>query len=147
MGIDAPVCLWHCAARCRVSADYGIAALIRNSGGLGIQALANTLARADRKYCVTFSAGDGPTPRKLVSFAQACAVSATLRRARFGLVGTCFPQMTDVAMDTARWPGAPIVSLPAAKIEQSFAHSHRCRGDRPHRRDAGAAFNWAHRKR
>jgi L-arabinose isomerase len=118
--MDAPVCLWNLQPDSGASAKYDIPALIRNSGGLGIQALANTLARENRIFCVAFSAGNGPIPKKLVVFAQACAVSQRLRRARFGIVGTVFPQMTDVVMDPVAWPGAPIVGLPAEQIEHSF---------------------------
>lgn len=121
--IAAPVCLWNLQPDVGPSPAYDIAGLIRNSGGLGIQALANTLARENRGFCVAYSAADAPVPRKLVVFAQACAASRSLRQARFGIVGTVFPQMTDVVMNAAAWPGAPIVSLPAEQIERAYAEA------------------------
>lgn len=115
-----PVCLWNLQPDAALSPDYDIAALIRNSGGLGIQALANTLARAGRTCTVAFSTLGAAVPGKLLVFVQACAVSQKLRRARFGIIGATFPQMTDIVMETAGWRGTAILSLPVSQIENSF---------------------------
>ena len=131
-----PVCLWNLQPDAGASREYGIAALIRNSGGLGVQALANTLARSGRVFAVAFSREGAGVPRKLVVFAQACAVSGRLRRARFGVIGAVFPQMTDVAMETSAWPGAPIVRIPAANIESAFDRQGRGRGPGTNRGDS-----------
>jgi len=118
--ISQPVCLWNVQPDAGVSPAYDIAGLIRNSGGLGIQALANTLAREGRRFTVVFSTGAGAVPEKLVRFAQAAAVWRRLRSARFGRIGSTFPQMTDIAMNAAAWPGQPPVPVPASGILEAY---------------------------
>jgi L-arabinose isomerase len=118
--VSQPICLWNVQPDAGIPADYDIAALIRNSGGLGIQALANTLAREGRVFTVAFSTEKAPVPLKLQRFTQVAAVWHRLRTARFGRIGDTFAQMTDIAMDTAEWPGAPVVSVPRARILEAY---------------------------
>lgn len=120
-----PVCLWNIQPDEGVSADYDIGKLIRNSGGLGTQALANTLARAGRPFAVAFSTESGSVPPKLTQFAEAAGVWRRLRRARFGRIGTVFESMTDIAMSAEKWRGAAIVSVPASGIVEAYERQTR----------------------
>ena len=118
--LTKPVCLWNIQPDEGVPEDYDIRKLIRNSGGLGTQALANTLAREGRPFTVAFSTESGSLPPKLTQFAEAAAVWNQLRRARFGRIGTLFESMTDIAMSAEKWLGAPIVSVPASGIVEAY---------------------------
>jgi L-arabinose isomerase len=114
--LTQPVCLWNIQPDNGVPPAYDIRALIRNSGGLGIQALANTLARAGRAFTVAFSAAGDALPAKLEAFVEAAAAWRSLQRARFATIGTVFEQMTDIAMDRTRWPGREMPLIPSADI-------------------------------
>jgi L-arabinose isomerase len=118
--LDLPVAIWNLQPASGIPEDYDIRSLIRNSGGLGVQALANTLAREGRHFEVMFSAERESVPEKLIRLLRVAAVAARLRRARFGRIGSVFPQMTDVVMDTAAWPGAAVVDVPPQDIAMSF---------------------------
>jgi L-arabinose isomerase len=115
-----PVCLWNIQPDEGVPADYDIQKLIRNSGGLGTQALANTLAREGRMFSVAYSTERGSIPSKLIRFVETAGVWNWVRRARFGRIGTVFASMTDIAMTAEKWPGEPIVSIPAAGIVEAY---------------------------
>jgi L-arabinose isomerase len=115
-----PVCIWNAQPAPGIPSGYNVAELIRNSGGLGVQALANTLARAGREFEVVFSSGLECIPDKLLRWLRAAGVAAALRRARFGVIGSVFPQMTDVAMDRDNWPGAPIAVVGASELTREF---------------------------
>lgn len=101
--LDLPVALWSVQPARELPQPYGIQELIRNSGNLGVEALANTLVREGRFFRTFFSTESAPTPDALMQFLRVSAVVADLRRATFGRVGSIFPQMTDVQMDVARW--------------------------------------------
>jgi L-arabinose isomerase len=119
-GTPAPVCLWNVQPDESPSPDYDIGGLIRNSGGLGIQALANTLVREGRTFTVVCSSGRGSIPEKLLRFAQAAAVWRRLRNSRFGRIGSTFPQMTDIAMNADAWPFVPAVPVPPSGILEAY---------------------------
>jgi L-arabinose isomerase len=118
--LTEPVCLWNIQPDEGVSADYDIGTLIRNSGGLGTQALANTLAREGRPFVVAFSTERDSIPDKLTRFAEAAAVWNRLKRARFGRIGTVFESMTDIAMRADKWRATPIVSVAASGILEAY---------------------------
>ncbi len=99
--LRCPVIIWNLQPDLRVSPDYDLTTLIRNSGSLGLSALANTMARS------------GQTFRALVSCAESTSVDEgmnrllaelrtahVLRKATIGVIGSTFSQMTDIALDT-----------------------------------------------
>lgn len=118
--VAVPVCIWSLQPARAIPPDYNIRELIRNSGGLGVQALANTLCRAERYFEVVFSSEEGEIPRKLKRFLQTVGILGSLWRARFAQIGTVFPQMTDVQMDHNAWPGIPILSVPACQLTVEY---------------------------
>lgn len=118
--LSVPVCIWNLQPASRIPVGYNIQELIRNSGGLGVQALANTLARAGRFFEVVFSAENDELPPKLIRFLRAARVVGGLGRARFGQIGTVFPQMTDVQFDLKAWPGEPIVVMEPREFTQAY---------------------------
>ncbi len=102
-----PIAIWLLPPLRAVPADYDIRALIRNSGALGAMALANTLARAGRIFRVfDHQPQAGALPEAIRSFTLASRAAAELRRARLGLIGSVFQQMTDVLMDAEGWTRA-----------------------------------------
>jgi len=123
--LDVPVCIWNLQPTPGIPDDYDIRQLIRNSGGLGVQALANTIARAERPYEIVFSTNDDPLPIQLGRFLEAAAVTNDLKRARFGRIGSVFAQMTDVLMDIASWPGEPVVEILASDLQERYLRQTR----------------------
>jgi L-arabinose isomerase len=116
--LDAPVCVWAVQPAQGIPDGYNIQELIRNSGGLGVQALANTIARAGRCYTTVFG-----THGKLDVFARVAAVAADLRSATFGRIGSIFPQMTDVLMDAGEWTrktGSKVVDVDAVALTKHY---------------------------
>jgi len=102
-----PIAIWRIAPLRTVPADYEIRALIRNSGTLGAMALGNTLARKGRVFRIFDDQPQaGDLPEAIRSFIFASRAAAELRRARLGLIGSVFPQMTDILMDTEEWTRA-----------------------------------------
>jgi L-arabinose isomerase len=104
--LDLPVVVWSLQPASSIPERYDIAELIRNSGNLGVEALANTLARAGRLFRTVFSTGNAPAPERLTQFLRAAAVASDLRASTFGRIGSVFPQMTDVAMNASDWSAA-----------------------------------------
>jgi L-arabinose isomerase len=121
--LDVPVAIWSIQPAVRVPDRYDIGELIRNSGNLGTEALANTLARAGQFFRTAFSTVDAPVPARLIAFLRAAAVAAAVRRAVFGRIGSGFAQMTDVQMDTEAWTratGSRVVDISAAEFTESY---------------------------
>ena len=118
--LDVPVCIWNLQPAAAIPEDYDIGELIRNSGGLGVQALANTLVRAGRECHVLFSRAGEPPPVELAAFLNAARVAKDLGRARFGRIGNVFPQMTDVRMEAGDWPGAAVVDVTASEFQAMY---------------------------
>jgi len=110
-----PIAIWHLAPLGTVPPDYEIRALIRNSGALGAMALGNTLARKGRVFRVFDDPPQGGEPPETIrSFISASRAAAELRRARLGLIGSVFPQMTDILMDPEEWTratGAEVIAV------------------------------------
>ena len=121
--LDVPVALWSVQPASQLPEQYDIRELIRNSGNLGVEALANTLARSGRFYKTFFSAEKEEIPPGLSAFLRVAAVASDLRRATFGRVGSVFPQMTDVQMDAAAWMatlGARVVDVGPDELTATY---------------------------
>ncbi len=118
--LQAPVCLWCSQPDERVPEDFNIRTLIRNSGGLAIQALGNTLARNGRSFKVIWTGGCESVPERLREWALGAALAERLKTARLGRIGSVFPQMTDVAFDAEAWHGVPLQQVSA----EEFAGCH-----------------------
>jgi len=119
---ELPIAIWHLPPLRTVPADYEIRELIRNSGGLGAMALGNTLARAGRIYRFFDDRPEsGALPESVRAFTIAARAANQLRRARLGLIGSVFPQMTDVLMDAEEWArvtGAEIIAVTPDEFTQ-----------------------------
>jgi|SRR5579859_3379610 len=118
--LDVPICIWNLQPAAAIPEDYDIGELIRNSGGLGVQALANTLARAGRECRVLFSRAGEPPPAELAAFLNVARLAKDLGRARFGRIGNVFPRMTDVRMEAGDWPGAAVVDVAASEFQARY---------------------------
>lgn len=100
-GLECPVIIWNLQPDSSVSPDYDLAALIRNSGNLGAMALANTMTRSGMKFHVAVSAAkDATNDGRITRLLAAVHTANVIRRARIGIVGTIFSQMTDIALNT-----------------------------------------------
>ena len=75
--LDIPICIWNSQPAEGIPQNYNIGELIRNSGGLGVQALANTLVRNGRKCRVVFSRAVDPLPAELLRFLTSARVATT----------------------------------------------------------------------
>ena len=121
--LNKPVAVWAIQPATAIPEGYDICELIRNSGALGVQALANTLARHERMYATFFSAGDATVPHRLIRFARVAATARDLRRATFGQIGSVFPQMTDIRMDHDGWTaqtGSCIVEISSKDFTRRY---------------------------
>lgn len=104
--LDLPVAIWSVQPAASIPHSYDIGELIRNSGNLGVEALANTLARAGRFYRTVFSTERDLVPERLLQLLHAAALASDIQRSTFGRVGTVFPLMTDVLMNAEDWTAA-----------------------------------------
>lgn len=95
-----PVIIWNAQQLRTVDDGYSMVDIVRNTGQIGTQALANTLLRRGRWFHVV-SGHEGSTDAlgHLGRLARVAAVAGAVRRARLLCVGEPFPGMTDVELD------------------------------------------------
>ncbi len=100
--LDAPVLLWHCQEIDTVDAGYSMVEIVRNTGQIGVQALANVLARRHREFRVLCASRMAPQTASGLEYFFAVARA---RRALTGgsvlQIGEPFPDMTDVLLPEA----------------------------------------------
>jgi L-fucose isomerase-like protein len=126
---ELPIAIWHLAPLRTVPVDYEIRALIRNSAALGAMALGNTLARRGRVFRVFDDRPQsGALPETIRSFLFASRAASGLRCARLGLIGSVFPQMTDILIETGeltRATGAEVIAISPDELTRAcLAVSH-----------------------
>ncbi|HEV2351566.1 MAG TPA: hypothetical protein VG028_17180 [Terriglobia bacterium] len=128
--LECPILIWSLQLDSRVTSDYDLPTLIRNSGTLGATALANTLVRNGQKFRVICSAGEAASgsPALARLFAAARAAAA-LRTARIAVIGKPFAEMSDVILNPVAFQdtlGASFVTVSADELAQ------RCAGVQDH---------------
>lgn len=95
-----PVLALSVASERTIADSYTMAEMVMQSGGLGLQALCNTLTRRERRFEVCAGTLDSDEfPSKVCRTLQAMAIPKILQKTRLGLIGASFPAMTDVELD------------------------------------------------
>lgn len=95
----APLLLWHRQGITTVGPAYSMVEIVRNTGQIGVQALANVLARRGRNFEVLCASRQSDAERRgLDAFFRLARAAAALRGAHVLQVGEPFPQMSDVLL-------------------------------------------------
>jgi L-arabinose isomerase len=98
--IEAPVLIWNPQLIETVGKGYSMEDIVRNTGQIGTQALANTLLREKRPYRIlTGYEGSSRTDDGLRRFFLVNEAVKALRTARLLAVGEIFSLMTDILID------------------------------------------------
>jgi L-arabinose isomerase len=99
---SVPVLALSVASEKSVPSTYTMAEMVKQSGGLGLQALCNTLQRRGRAFEICAGTlDDDAFPERVCRTLRAMAIPAILRRSRMGIIGGRFASMTDVELDLA----------------------------------------------
>ena len=97
--LDAPLLLWHCQEIDTVDADYSMVEIVRNTGQIGVQALANVLGRRRREFRVLCASRQAPqTAAGLEDFFCVARARRALSGGSVLQIGEPFPDMTDVLL-------------------------------------------------
>lgn len=99
---EAPLLLWHRQQIETVDPSYSMVEIVRNTGQIGVQALANVLARRGRPFdvlCASHRSAAGE--QGLSSFFAVVRASRALRGACVLQIGDPFPQMSDISLPPA----------------------------------------------
>lgn len=100
--IECPVLVWNAQQIETVSGSYTMEEIVRNTGQIGTQALANSLVREGRPFhVVTGYESSERTRREIAGFLSAVRAARAVRGARLLAVGDPFSAMLDVAIDEA----------------------------------------------
>ncbi len=96
-GLDQPLLLWHCQDIETVDSGYSMVEIVRNTGQIGVQALANVLARRGRPFrALCASRHSTATPDGLITFFTLARACQAVRNIRVLQIGEIFPGMADV---------------------------------------------------
>jgi len=96
-GLDQPLLLWHCQDIATVDAGYSMVEIVRNTGQIGVQALANVLARRGRPFrALCASRHSAATADGLTAFFTLTSAALAVRGIRVLQIGEIFPGMADV---------------------------------------------------
>jgi len=99
---DAPLLLWHCQEIETVDKDYSMVEIVRNTGQIGVQALANVLARRERPFRALCASRDSAeTASGLADFLAVVRARRAVLGATVLQIGEPFPAMTDVLFPEA----------------------------------------------
>lgn len=121
--IDAPLLLWHCQEIDTVGRDYSMVEIVRNTGQIGVQALANVLARRDRPFRVLCASRDSEeTASGLRDFLAVVRARRAVLGATVLQIGEPFPAMTDVLLSEAhrRALGLRVETRSAAELTRAY---------------------------
>jgi L-arabinose isomerase len=97
--LEAPLLLWHRQQIDTVDPGYSMVEIVRNTGQIGVQALANVLARRGRRFEALLASRESAAEREgLTAFFRLARAVRRVRGARVLQVGDPFPQMSDVLL-------------------------------------------------
>lgn len=139
--LDAPILIWNPQLIETVEKGYSMEDIVRNTGQIGTQALANTLLREGRAFRVlTGFEGSARTEEDLRRFFLVNEAVKALRTARLLAVGEIFSLMTDILIndeELRRRVGTKVfhvsndeltrryLAVPAAKVYERLAELKR----------------------
>jgi L-arabinose isomerase len=121
--LDAPLLLWHGQQIDTVDPQYSMVEIVRNTGQIGVQALANVLARRGRPFeALLASRESAPEREGLAAFFGLARAARRVRGARVLEVGDPFPQMSDVLISAEHRAalGIDVVRKSAAEIAAAY---------------------------
>lgn len=119
-----PILIWNAQEIDRVGASYSMVEIVRNTGQIGTQALANILVREGRQFRIVCGyEASVETSAALDRFFSVIETVAILKRARLLSVGDGFPGMTDVELDdeyASAHLGATIAHVSPARLTDVY---------------------------
>jgi len=100
--LSVPILIWNAQQIETVGKGYTMVEIVRNTGQIGTQALANTLVREGRWFrVVTGYEKSKRTAEDLRRFFAVIRAVSALKNARLLAIGQFFPAMTDILIDEA----------------------------------------------
>jgi L-arabinose isomerase len=122
--LEVLILIWNAQQIERVGKGYSMVEIVRNTGQIGTQALANTLMREGRSFrVITGYDKSKRTALELSRFFRVLHAAAVLKKARLLAVGTPFPGMTDVELEPdylLRHLGASIINLGVEDLNRAY---------------------------
>ncbi len=122
--LDLPILIWNAQQIRTVGKGYSMVEIVRHTGQIGTQALANTLLREGRWFRVVTGHESSPrSAKQLARFLRVARTASRVRAARLIAVGEGFPMMTDVELDPAylrEHLGPTIARVSAHKLTHSY---------------------------
>jgi len=119
-----PVLIWNAQQIQTVGAGYTMLEIVRNTGQIGTQALANTLFRHGHWFrVITGYEYSQETGYELSRFFRILRVVQTLKTARLLAIGDPFPLMTDILLDEntlARCTGATVARVSIEELTRHY---------------------------
>jgi len=123
--LGVPILIWNAQQIERVGKGYSMVEIVRNTGQIGTQALANTLLRQGRTFrIITGYRKSKRTAMELARFFRVLRAAAVLRKARLLSIGAPFPGMVDVELDRqylAQHLGASAIDLGVEDLNRAYA--------------------------
>lgn len=100
--LSVPILIWNAQQIQTVGKGYTMVEIVRNTGQIGTQALANTLVREGRWFrVVTGYEKSKRTGEELARFFAVIRAVNAVKKARLLAIGQFFPAMTDILIDEA----------------------------------------------
>jgi L-fucose isomerase-like protein len=125
--LDVPVLIWNAQQIRTVGAGYSMLAIVRNTGQIGAQALANTLMREGRWFRVVSGYESSErTALALGRFFRIVGAATAMRSARLLMAGEGFPLMTDVELDAeylSRHLGPSVCHASRQELTDAFVNA------------------------
>ncbi len=125
--IPVPILIWNAQAIRTGGKGYTMVEIVRNTGQIGTQALADTLAREGRWFRVVTGYEKNPrTNTDLARFFAIIRAVNALKRARLLAIGPSFPAMTDILIDEtslARDFGATVTHVSTDELTKRYSES------------------------
>ncbi len=123
--LNAPILIWNAQAIQTVGRGYTMVEIVRNTGQIGTQALANTLLREGQWFrVVTGYEKSARTMTELEIFFRIIRAVFAVKRARLLAIGESFPMMTDILIDEdalRRHIGATIVHVGNEDLTERYS--------------------------
>jgi L-arabinose isomerase len=122
--LKAPVLIWNHQLIESVDDGYAMEDIVRNTGQIGVQALANTMVREGRRFrVVTGCEGSREVEEAMARFFRVMEVVAAIRNARLLSVGGAFELMSDIVIaekELAERLGPRIVHVTAQELTRRY---------------------------
>ncbi|MEO6847484.1 MAG: hypothetical protein ABI443_08105 [Chthoniobacterales bacterium] len=98
--LNVPILIWNAQQIQTVGESYSMVDIVRHTGQIGSQALANTLVREGRWFRVLAGYEKSERTREeMRRFFNVIRTVASLKKARLLAIGEVFPAMTDILID------------------------------------------------